>query len=116
PWMDIQVRGGSACKPDDEKTSEDRGNVTRVSGVFGSYEWIAIVCNPSLTAESKEDILASLHHRQLQALDGELAVKAIPLRLSRAQGRVVYHLFLTTRNGDGALKMNEVLRSAEIRE
>jgi three-Cys-motif partner protein len=116
PWMDIQIRGGSACKPISERTSEDRGNITRVTGVFGCDAWIPTLCNDSLSSEEKEGILADLYFHQLRELDADLAVKAIPLRLSRAQSRVVYHLFLTTRNGDGALKMNEVLRSAGIRE
>jgi hypothetical protein len=59
--------------------------------------------------------LVEFYEHQLRDIDAGLVVKTIPLRFSSTE-RTGYYLFLTTRDANGALKMNEVLRRAEFRE
>lgn len=115
PFLDIDRKGGSAKKPVEERTPHDQGNVTRVTNVFGTEQWIAIACDPTLTMADREERYATLYFDQLRALYPELIVKNIALRLS-ASDRTGYHLFLTTTDADGAMRMNDILRSAEFQE
>ena len=115
PVLDIDRKGGSAKKPESERTPEDRGNITRVDEVFGSTRWREVACDPSLSLAVREEIYTNMYEERLQQINPELAVKNIPLRLS-AVNRTAYRLFLTTSDGDGALRMNAILRGAEFRE
>ena len=115
PFLDIDRKGGSARKPESERTPNDRGNITRVTNVFGSQEWMRIAQNSNLLTEEREELYTALYAHKLRDIDPELGVKSIPLRLS-AMDRTGYHLFLTTRDPDGALRMNAILRGAEFKE
>jgi hypothetical protein len=56
-----------------------------------------------------------LYDTKLREVDSTLIVKTISLRFSSTD-RTGYYLFLTTRDANGALKMNDLLRKAEFRE
>lgn len=115
PFMDVDRKGASVRKPPADRTAGDRGNVTRVQGVFGDSAWEEVAKNTSLDVHEREAAYEALYYERLRALDPELVVKNIPLRLSSAE-RTVYHLFLTTRDPHGALRMNAILRAAGLRE
>jgi three-Cys-motif partner protein len=115
PYMDVARKGASVRKPREARTPGDNGNVTRVAAVFGNPAWEEIAKNTSLSVQEQEAAYEDLYYQCLESLDTELVVKNIPLRLSSAE-RTVYHLFLTTRDPDGALRMNSILRAAGLRE
>lgn len=118
PISDIVRKSGSINKPEQKLTSNDRGNITRINNVFDSEEWQLIVqdyAGVDPTSAEKAAELVRLYDQQLRAIDESLVVKTIPLRFSSTD-RTGYYLFLTTRDANGALKMNEVLRKAEFRE
>lgn len=115
PYYDLEVRSGSAAKADDERRPMDRQNVAVRTAHFGTDRYVEITRRPGLTAAERERAYAGLYEEQLRAADSSLIVKNIPLRLGEI-ARTAYHLWLVTRNADGAMKMNEVLRSAEVEE
>lgn len=115
PFMDVDRKGACVRKPPANRTPGDKGNVTRVQGVFGDSAWEEIAMDTSLDVHQREAAYEALYYRRLEALDPDLVVKNIPLRLSSAD-RTVYHLFLTTRNPHGALRMNGILRAAGLSE
>lgn len=115
PFHDIDRKSGSVKKPERERTPHDRGNITRITNVFGSDAWVPIARDGDLSASEREERYAALYFAALQQIDSDLVVKNIALRLS-AMDRTGYHLFLTTRDADGAMRMNDILRSAEFEE
>jgi three-Cys-motif partner protein len=114
PFLDLQVRSGSAAKAESEWTKMDQQNVAVRSRHFGTKAWIDIA-RAELSSTEREAKLAALYMSQLAAADSKLVVKNIPLQLGEI-GRTAYHLCLTTRDADGAMRMNDVLRGAEIAE
>lgn len=115
PFMDVNRKGASVRKPPEARTSGDNGNVTRVAAVFGDPRWEEIAKDTSLDVHQQEAAYEELYYQCLEGLDPDLIIKNIPLRLSSAE-RTVYHLFFTTRDPDGALRINAILRSAGLRE
>jgi uncharacterized Fe-S cluster protein YjdI len=113
--MDVDRKGASVRKLPTDRTPGDKGNVTRVGAVFGDPRWEEIAKDTSLGVQQREAAYEELYYQCLESLDTELVVKNIPLRLSSAD-RTVYHLFLTTRDPHGALRMNGILRAAGLRE
>ena len=115
PFHDLAVRGGSGLKDPSQLTPSDRGNITRTTAHFGTDEWLDIYRREELSAEAREEAFVQLYLRQLRSLDPTLWVKNIPLRFSKYD-RTAYHLCLTTRDADGAMKMTQLLRDAEVEE
>lgn len=114
PFYDLQVRSGSAAKPDEVWTRMDKQNNALRTRHFGTGEWIEIV-RMGACGEDLEERLAALYRMQLRASASNLTVKNIPLRLGIID-RTAYHLCLVTRDADGAMRMNAVLRDAEVDE
>lgn len=115
PYHDVEVRSGSAVKAQDERQRMDRQNLVVRTAHFGTETWIEIANRPGVTAEEREAAWAQLYGEQIRAADPALIVKNIPLRLGTID-RTAYHLFLVTRDASGAMKLNEVLREAEVNE
>ena len=114
PFNEIDKHVGSARKPEEQRTRTDRDNVNRADAVFGSSAWQEIALNFDSAAD-REPRFVGLYQQTLQAVDPALVVKKIGLRFSKVD-RTGYYLFLTTRDADGALRMNELLRKAELAE
>jgi len=115
PYYDLEVRSGSAAKNVRDRHRMDHQNVEVRNAHFGSPEYEEIAQRSGLTAKERELAFAALYSRQLHAIDNEMLVKNIPLQLGEI-ARTAYHLFLVTRNADGAFRMNDVLRDAAVDE
>jgi three-Cys-motif partner protein len=115
PVADLNKKAGSLRKAPDERTPTEEVNLRLVREHLGTAEWQRIAVDGALDRQSREAAYASLYHSQLRDIDPGLAAKSIEMTYS-AIDRAVYHLFLTTRDYDGALKMNEVLRKAAYRQ
>jgi three-Cys-motif partner protein len=114
PYHDLAVRGGSALKQPDEWSGSDKGNMTRATAHFGTEQWSDIY-RSGLPSEEMEGKFVELYIRQLRSMAPGLWVKRIALRFSKAD-RTAYYLCLTTRDADGVMRMNQVLREAEAED
>lgn len=112
PYYDLEVRSGSARKDAVDRAPMDRQNVEVRNAHFGTEAWHQY---SPLPAARREAEWARLYGNQLRAASPGLLAKNIPLQLGDI-ARTAYHLFLVTRDPNGAMKMNEVLRGAEIDE
>lgn len=116
PVMEVDKHGGSVLKPPADRTAVEVTNLDRTTAHFGSDRWMKIASTIHSTQLPEREVqYADLYAESLSGLDGDLAVKKIGLQLSKVD-RLAYHLFLTTRDADGALRMNDILRKAGIRE
>ena len=113
PVADIDRRAGSVLKPSEALESGDFGNITRITGHFGSEEWKEIARSSEKDVAVRGERYADLYDRQLRRVDPAVVVKNIPLRFSGID-RIVHHFFLTTRDADGAFGMERILRKPEI--
>ena len=112
PYYDLEVRSGSARKDAADRRPMDHQNLAVRDAHFGTEAWRRYA---DLPAARREDEWARLYGAQLRAADPALLAKNIPLQLGEV-ARTAYHLFLVTRDPNGAMKMNEVLRGAEVDE
>jgi three-Cys-motif partner protein len=71
--------------------------------------------NDESQGERMEADLVDLYHQQLQKVDSTLAIKSVRLRFPDKE-RTMFYLFLTTHDGTGALRLNELLDKAQLRE
>lgn len=115
PTSDVYRKAVTASKAPDAWDANDRANITRYDNLFGGQRWREIATAPGLTREEREARYVALYHELLEDAMPEGVVKEIGLRFSSMPDGG-YHLFLTTADADGALKMNEILRREEYRE
>jgi three-Cys-motif partner protein len=114
PTSEVLKRSGSARKSTGELSPTERINLARTTALFGTDSWMEIA-RSELDAVESEGAYVDLYENQIRAIDQDLIVKSIRLRFGKLN-RTGYHLFLTTRHHDGALRMNDILRAAGIRE
>jgi three-Cys-motif partner protein len=110
-----KVRSGSALKAKEARQPMEDRNLDVSTANFGTDAWLEIAARPGITVEEQEAEWAALYGQQLRAADARLIVKNIPLQLGEIE-RTAYHLWIVTRDEDGAMKMNDVLRGAEVDE
>lgn len=116
PVEDIDRKSGSGRKPLHLQGSGDRGNVTRITSHFGTEDWIKIAeWLADIPTDDRREEYAKLYDSQLRAIDPLVWVKNIGLRMS-SMDRTLHHFFLTTRDADGAIRMNDILRDARLQE
>jgi three-Cys-motif partner protein len=114
PYYDLEVHGGSAAKPEEDRTTADSQNISVRTAHFGTDRWIEVT-QRGLGSEKREDAYTELYLGQLRTASPNLIVKNIPLQLGVIE-RTAYHLYLVTRHSDGAMRMNDLLRDAEVEE
>lgn len=115
-YQDLHKKTGSAAKnhPDPRHISL----LGYWDAVYGDNSWRNIAQKyyaEEISKEEMENRLVELYRNILLDKDAELAVKRIPLRFPD-KDRTMFYLFLTTHDGTGALKMNEILDGAKISE
>lgn len=113
PYLPIQQKTGSVIA--DNPNHPHYRHLKYIDQMYGTPEWRK---QTMADIENKIDPmpdLVNLYRKTLEGLDEELAVKRIPLYFSD-RDRELYNLFLTTHDGTGALKMNEILDGASIRQ
>lgn len=116
PFMDVELRGGSVRKDEVDRTRTDHSNVLRCAATFGGNpDWVLIAQDLESPPEERSARYQVLYERLLRDADPSVAVKSILLRLSK-MNRTFGHLFLMTRDPFGAIRINEVLRKAGVRE
>ena len=94
---------------------QDCLNIERINHLYGNGEWQQIPTDLELTREEREIAYGTLYRNRVKAIDEGLWVKNIALRFT-GMNREAYSLLLTTRDADGGMRMNEVLRKAESGE
>jgi three-Cys-motif partner protein len=116
PFMDVELRGGSVRKPVDERTRTDRSNIMRCATTFGGdSSWERVATATGLSPDQRSSRYQKIYEKLLRDADPTAAVKSILLTLSKMD-RPFGHLFLITRDPWGAIRINEVLRKAGVRE
>lgn len=131
PYRDLHKKTGLATKR--ELTPAQREHCKHYDRMFGSTRWQAIVqgINPAIwedapseslldqrdttTTRELEEQLSQLYRRALASTDPDVIVKSIRL-LFPSHDLTMYYLYLTTHNADGALKMNELIDEAKLKE
>ena len=106
---------GSVAKLPRDRDPQDCLNIERINHLYGNAEWQQIAIDPELTREGREIAYGTMYRNRVKAIDEGLWVKDIPLRFT-AINREAYSLLLTTRDANGGMRMNEVLRKAEARK
>jgi three-Cys-motif partner protein len=116
PSHEVQLHGAAINKPN--LSPQERANtVARVEAVFGGDCWEPIARRTELSAQERIDLYADLYQGQLKSFGRDYWVKKIALRFSASPASTPgYHLFLVTDSADGAMRMNDILRKAEIRK
>ena len=114
PSHDVWLRGASATKTPQDLTSVEKGNLTRNDSLYGDGVWRDIATNTSLTKEEATKQYVDLYVSRLRALGRRFYLKSIGLQFSGVETEA-YHLILVTEHPDGAMRMNAILREAEIR-
>jgi three-Cys-motif partner protein len=115
-YQDLHKKTGSASK--DKPYPKHVPLLENWDAVYGGQEWRQIAKrydSEEIDKEKMEEELVDLYKTVLRAVDSSLAVKRVPLKFE-VQERTMFYLFLTTHDGTGALKMNEILQDAKISE
>lgn len=115
PTARVDRLGGSLAKQPRHRESQDNLNVERIDQLYGSTKWQEIPTDLKLTREEREIAYGTLYRSHITAIDEGLWVKNIALRFPK-MNREAYSLLLTTRDADGGMRMNEILRRAEARK
>jgi three-Cys-motif partner protein len=116
PYQDLHKKTGSAGKPD--PTPAHVKHMAYYDAMYGNTEWRQIAIaryEGSISGKEMEQELAELYFRVLQEQDPTAGIKRIPLKFQDKE-RTMFYLFLTTHDGTGALKMNEILDDAQVHE
>ena len=114
PTARVDRFGGSVSKDPQDRKSRDYQNIERINQLYGSSDWQEIAVDVRLTRTARETAYGTLYRNRIQAIDEDLWVKNIALRFT-GMNREAYSLLLTTRDADGMMRMNQVLRRAEAR-
>ncbi len=131
PYRDLHKKTGLATKR--EITPPQLEQREHYDRMFGSTRWQANVqrINPAIWQDNPsnlalgegdyaaaleiEEELSKLYRAALVGVDSSVIVKSIRL-LFPAHDLTMYYLYLTTHNADGALKMNELISEARLKE
>jgi len=120
PYQDLHKKAGILLgKEMDSRRQALIGNYTRM---FGSEQWKELY-RDAYHSSSKmkeqgrivERALVNHYENVLQSADAKLLVKQVGLRFPD-RDRTMFYLFLTTHDPTGALKLNEILDQAKVRE
>ena len=114
PSHDVWLRGASATKRPEDLTSVEKGNLTRNDSLYGDDAWRNIATNASLTKEQAMKQYVDFYLSRLRELGRSFYLKNIGLQFSGFE-TAAYHIVLVTEHPDGAMRMNAILRKAEIR-
>ncbi len=115
PVYEVHKNAGSARKPEADRTEQDWNNIQRNTDHFGDERWFDVAVRERLADDGWERSYVELYREMLLAAAPGLLAKNIGLRFS-SRDVPGYHLFLTTRDPNGALRMNSILRRAEFRK
>ena len=115
PTARVDRFGGSAAKLPRNRNHQEISNIERINHLYGNEKWQQIPINKELTREERETAYVDLYRNCVKAIDEGLYVKNIALRFTELN-REAYSLLLTTRDADGGMRMNQVLRKAEARK
>jgi three-Cys-motif partner protein len=112
PVYEVHKNAGSARKPASERGEQDWNNIQRNTDHLGDDRWLEVAMRDDPDWESH---YVELYREKLLNASPGLLAKNIGLQFA-SRGVPGYHLFLTTRNPDGALRINTILRRAEFRK
>lgn len=110
PWYDLEKKAGMVSKS--SLSDAERGLLQNYNAMYRDSTWQYLV-EQAEPDEDLEAILVGKYEEDLGAMDHQLFVKLIGLENQDAD-RTLYYLFLTTRNPDGAFRMNQVLNEARV--
>lgn len=131
PYQDLHKKARFLQTPDQNGVSEP--TLVNYDLMFGHSDWRGIAArlqaNPHWHGSSPVDVkspeavealeleveLVQRYRASLQKADPELAIKSLPLRFPDRE-RTMFHLYLMTHNGTGALRMNGILGDAKVHE
>lgn len=116
PFNDLARKGASSLKSEDNRAAGDRGNITMYDRHFGTEEWQEIYADESLSPDEKERSFVRLYIDQLRHVDIDIVVKEMGLRSSKDPNHTAYYLCMATRDSNGALKFNDLIRQTAARE
>ncbi|MBL8155767.1 MAG: three-Cys-motif partner protein TcmP [Anaerolineae bacterium] len=115
-YQDLHKKTGSAAKA--QPYQGHTPHLEYWDRLYGSQGWRQIsdrYYTGQIDKEQMEADLVDLYRKVLMEYDASVAVKRIPLKFED-RDRTMFYLFLTTHDGTGALKMNEILDGAKIKE
>ncbi len=119
PYQDLHKKTGSAVQ--DITPTCTQPLLRHYDALFGTPQWrqlsmaVRASGNDDDQSERLEAELVDFYHQRLQSVDSTLAIKSVRLRFP-AKERTMFYLFLTTHDGTGALRLNELLDKAQLRE
>jgi len=117
PYQDLLKKSGIIRKAQPSQTETTL--LRNYDAMFGSDRWRQIVEDwQQAELDSRRNLELDLanHYRDvLQNIDPTLSVKSLPLRFSDKE-RTMYHLYLTTHDPNGAIRMNGIVQDAGFTE
>lgn len=113
PYLDIQKKSGSILADNPEHSHHK--HLRYIDQMYGSDQWRDSALTDIQTSIDPMPRLVDRYSETLVAVDDKLAIKRIPLSFED-KDRTLYYLFLSTHDGTGALRMNEILDMASIKE
>ena len=115
PTARVDRLSGCVAKMPRDRGPQDYSNIKRIDHLYGGKEWRNIAIESGRTREQREIAFCTLYRNRLKAIDEDLWVKNIALSFPDI-GRQAYSLLLATRDADGGMRMNDILRKAEARK
>ncbi len=118
PYQDLHKKTGGATQIIASAYSKAQ---LHYDALFGCTGWRQVSTAAMLSGGNDdqgvkmEGELVDLYHHQLQKVDSTLAIKSVRLRFPDKE-RTMFYLFLTTHDGTGALRLNQLLDEAQLRE
>ncbi|MDE0125823.1 MAG: three-Cys-motif partner protein TcmP [Bryobacterales bacterium] len=115
PTARVDRLGGCVAKLPRDRDPRDSSNIRRINHLYGDCEWQKIAIDREQTRKKREIDYGILYRNRVREIDEDLWVKNIALRFT-GMNREAYSLLLTTRDADGGMRMNDILRKAEARK
>jgi len=116
PYQDLHRKAGLLEKPDISlKTFK---HIQHYDAMYGDEQWQEVyreAVSRGYNSREIEMTLVDLYYKALQRADPTLAIKYVRLQFPD-RNRTMFYLFLTTHDPTGALKINEILDEAKLRE
>lgn len=119
PYQDLHKKSGILGKK--EWSRVETTLLQNYDAMFGGTAWHSIVkawmetTTDSRRSEELELDLANYYAGVLRGVDSGLSIKSLPLRFPDKE-RTMFHLYLTTHDPSGAIRMNQIILDAGYAE
>lgn len=119
PVLDVYRKAGNIDKKTDRNSGQEQ-TLLNIDYTYGNSDWRQInyllsQSNIANKTNDIEDMIGQMYYRSLLAKCSNAIIKQNPINFPD-RNRRMYDLFLTTKDADGAIAMNTILRKANVNQ